>query len=164
MVVTWFASWQGKAWVSKMQCHTNQSIFRTPIQREGTNRINLSISYRLWTPVNDPSLLWQLPCELSKTHRTWCCCTNQVTILQGHIFMFGNTSSHLGTAVATLSMHPICGNPVGSVVNSLYTARASDFWLLGGISVLWARMCKTVRTASGSCRWIQMPFHMSWPF
>ena len=50
----------------------------------------------------------------------------------------------------------------GSLAGVRTWARASAFWLVGHVCALWAGMWKTVRTASGFCRWTQVSFHISW--
>lgn len=60
---------------------TNQGIFRTLIQREGTTIINSPIPPWLGTPASGPRFFWYLPWALFRTYGTCCSCINQVTIL-----------------------------------------------------------------------------------
>ena len=79
----------------------------------------------------------------------WATRRPQVTVFQEQSCILGNAPSH--PSEATLLMQTI----------SRAWNQASS--LLEGVSALWARTWKAVRTASGCCRQIQMSFYQSWP-
>lgn len=143
---------------SKLSVHTNQFITFT--LRKEADIINLPISHQLGTLMNGLRLLWQLPCVLFRTHRTCCYCINQNTVFQGKSVILGTMPSHLDTSISTLSMYQSAAFSEASVPRPCTWAMALASWFPGGVSALWTQ--KTVRTGSGSCRWAQMPFHISW--
>lgn len=159
MVASWFAWWRGKFWLGQT-LHKNQGIFITLSWRKGDNTINLPIPHQFRTPVDGPRLLWQLSWVLFRTQRTCYYWINQVTVFQRKL--------------ASLAMcHPtwaplwrlfLCTESAVSIVGSgarTHTQAGAASWLPGAVSTLEARIWKTVRTASGSCRWTQMCFYIS---
>lgn len=106
IIAAWLGYGERKTWW-RHSSHTNQSMLRM-LSVRSTSIINLPVSHQLGTSVDSPRLLWQLPWALFRAHRTCCYCIYQVTIFQGQFSIPSNTSFLPSTAVAILSMHPIC--------------------------------------------------------